>query len=847
MARWGWLAIGLLVGCDGGGGGDDASLPVGTRIVAAEGGAVTSADGIFTMIVPAGALAEDTTFTVARLAGGDVPSDALDGAYRVEPSGTVFAIPAVAVFAYAASPPFGDAAVSIRVRSGAAIEEPAVAATITSSDGSTHALAEVEHLSDFWLTMSGNAIIARLGERQAYVGVPYRDVLEGAEWLNDSDAPARYWWGAGTSAPAILAVTGPTEWTSVEDLFPVISQDALRRYREHHAMDLPAASGRYGPATEVAPGARGRAVGEAEWTCLAPGRAVEVTAHFDARDATGSLLMLIYLRDVDCVEPPALPAGEARVASVQPVELVGETFYLSGPETIEVDLIAYEDSILTELTPLGDGGYFYDASVEPRTREGSPPEVRITTSEQDITCTLTDGTYESTGIDLSRPLFAPVDTATWSAGGSEVTTPAPANRISILDEITITPAPPGGTAADVAVSFPDGIADYYFARATLRDRSSGVTSRLLYATLTTAFGFNGTNREGGLIGADSFPELEARGLTFTGEIDIGFANRAEDATIFPVSEGMIFWAARMLRVRFEDLVPPPPGSATTADCDALPATLGPLDPGGTDPRVAVVCVDDADGFCFVSNDVGEDTPLGAAQCAAPDRALILEPDRMTGEPDACRIDDGWRPIWSSRGLDAARHCMETGGAIGEPHFFEVERIADGARRRVHFRATGPGTVEVLSVERDPTGPYPPFAAQHSCREMPLTFPPSSSRGRPHASIDFDNTDRCAPCLITGDWVATPEVETSCPDVGQLELYYFAATGDRMARFTTALMSEFWRVESASAGTLVPPREVRDFPADTDVTLVVTDGSVRWQVVFRHTSADTYVVSSIVQL
>ncbi len=852
MTRWGWLAIGLLVGCDGGGGGGDAGLAIGTHIVAAEGGAVASADGIFTLIVPPGALAEDTTFTVARLAGADVPVDALDGAYRVEPSGTVFAIPAVAVFAYAASPPFGDAAVSVRVRSGDVIEAPGVSAMIGSSDGSTHALAEVEHLSDFWLRSYGDAFIERRAERSAQVGVPYREARTSTvDELNGTDTPVRLWLGVGTSAPAILAVTGPTEWSPVEDLLPVISRDALLEYRERHAMDLPALSGRYGPALELLPGQSGRIIGgEAEWTCLTPGRAVEVSAYFEALDASGgtegSLQMVVWLRDVECVETARPPAGEARVSSVQPAMLVGDTFVASGPETIEVDLIAYEDSIFSQLTTVSDGSYFFEGVVDLRTRADSPPEVRITTEWQEIAAAVVEGYYVATFVDPSSPLFGPMDTVTWSAGAAEVTTPAPPNRISILDEIEITPAPPGGTLEEVWLwAVPDSV-HIVVVDGAVRPESGGPLSPMTYRIAVNDLEIDGSRRTGPLFGPSFSAGLEAHGFVPDGLLDIGLCTAQRNETIFPTVAPIDFEACRMIRVRVSDLVPPPPGSATTSDCAALPATFGPLDPGGTDPRVAVVCVDDADGFCFVSNDVGEDTPLGADQCAAPDRALLLYPNRTTGEPNACRIDEGWRPLWSSRGLYTPNHCMEEGGAIGEPHFFEIERVADGARRRAHFRATGPGTVEVLSVERDPSGPYPPFAAQHSCRGTPLTFPPSSSRGRAHATIQLDNSSACAPCLITGDWVATPELETSCPDIGEFELYY-SATAGRVARFTTAEASETWSVESASAGTLVPPREVRDFPADVDVTAVVTDGATRWQVVFRHTSGDTFVVSSVVRL
>jgi len=89
----------LAAGCsdettDPGGGGDD---PVSADI-GPQGGALTSADGDFTLTVPAGALGQTTTLTIDRRTGADVPDElAAEGvtvAYEIGPAGTAFQVPA---------------------------------------------------------------------------------------------------------------------------------------------------------------------------------------------------------------------------------------------------------------------------------------------------------------------------------------------------------------------------------------------------------------------------------------------------------------------------------------------------------------------------------------------------------------------------------------------------------------------------------------------------------------------------------------------------------------------------------------------------------------------------------
>ena len=100
LRMFGWagfaLAAVLLAGC---GGKNDASspAPVASGSIGPAGGTVASSDGRIALAIPAGALGAATEIRIVELSGDAVPASfrpaAPDKVYRLEPSGTVFAVP----------------------------------------------------------------------------------------------------------------------------------------------------------------------------------------------------------------------------------------------------------------------------------------------------------------------------------------------------------------------------------------------------------------------------------------------------------------------------------------------------------------------------------------------------------------------------------------------------------------------------------------------------------------------------------------------------------------------------------------------------------------------------------
>lgn len=98
----GWAAAILvgtgIVACGGGGGDASGVAPTARATIGAAGGTVASADGRVALTIPAGALGNATEIRITELAAAEQPASVRAASplrvYRLEPSGTQFAVPA---------------------------------------------------------------------------------------------------------------------------------------------------------------------------------------------------------------------------------------------------------------------------------------------------------------------------------------------------------------------------------------------------------------------------------------------------------------------------------------------------------------------------------------------------------------------------------------------------------------------------------------------------------------------------------------------------------------------------------------------------------------------------------
>jgi hypothetical protein len=152
------------------GGGPDAGIPSSVRIVASEGGIVGSADGVFRLLVPPGALAKDTDLSVRVVPRAEWPAEIaattpIGEVYDVTPDGLEFVTPAYAIHEWPSLPGEltstpGELTLGIaHSRSSAGAIEIVESSTRVLPDRAFVAGA-IEHLSPHWVTGSiGGTVI----------------------------------------------------------------------------------------------------------------------------------------------------------------------------------------------------------------------------------------------------------------------------------------------------------------------------------------------------------------------------------------------------------------------------------------------------------------------------------------------------------------------------------------------------------------------------------------------------------------------------------------------------------------------------------------------------------------
>ncbi|MFO0723108.1 MAG: hypothetical protein U1E65_04925 [Myxococcota bacterium] len=181
---------------------DAAMLQPGeVRIEAARGGVVASEDGIFTLTIPPGAIAADTTFAIRVVAPAAelVPLEPVTAVYEIEPDGTRFDPPAIARWKFEVAPPLTRTGTAPRMllgvsRSSTGAVTPHEETTAAYDGPALVALSKVRHLSETALIRSWEG--EYLGELFTLWGSATREV--GEVW-----GPAGRYYVRSTEQPRI--------------------------------------------------------------------------------------------------------------------------------------------------------------------------------------------------------------------------------------------------------------------------------------------------------------------------------------------------------------------------------------------------------------------------------------------------------------------------------------------------------------------------------------------------------------------------------------------------------------------------------------------------------------------
>ena len=231
--------VGLSAGCGGpnaaldAAGSDTGAAPLdapsssGVLVRASEGGLVESADGLFEIYVFPGALAEDTTISITRVADADVPADVaatepISAVYSVEPDGLTFGGDgAWGYFTFPGVPPglissdtpplHSTVRLHARATAGGPIEDHEGPHAYYAADGSFYAYGRLAHLSLQWTAPGATYQTGRLGvdwpastqavgtrfSATAVVSAP-EEIPTGLTYLATSQAPIRAVRGMGS-------------------------------------------------------------------------------------------------------------------------------------------------------------------------------------------------------------------------------------------------------------------------------------------------------------------------------------------------------------------------------------------------------------------------------------------------------------------------------------------------------------------------------------------------------------------------------------------------------------------------------------------------------------------------
>ncbi|MCC6332648.1 MAG: hypothetical protein IT380_01515 [Myxococcales bacterium] len=122
-----------------------------TASIGSAGGQLTSSDGLFTLIVPAGAVTADTSFTLTPL-GSTAPGGLRS--YRLEPEGTTFSSPATVRFSFAEGELAGSTKDALRIAFQDAQKRWALLDGVTVDEAAHTVSGTTTHLSD-WSMLLG--------------------------------------------------------------------------------------------------------------------------------------------------------------------------------------------------------------------------------------------------------------------------------------------------------------------------------------------------------------------------------------------------------------------------------------------------------------------------------------------------------------------------------------------------------------------------------------------------------------------------------------------------------------------------------------------------------------------
>ncbi len=815
----------------------DGAVPSRARIVASEGGRVRSSDGVFTLVIPPNALAEDTDVEVTIVPRAAWPADVaatnpIGEVYDVSPDGLEFLVPAYAVHRWDALPDElrtaeGDPILAVHYSQSAsgAIETPPAETRVHSDVAGV--VARIAHLSKHWVCRYGpggrelsTRILAEAGTHAVGESWPVQQIRIHS---NQDVALAQVGTGAEVRVvrePAYVIPVVHEGWLSN---VPISAEVAADWEADHDGTYAFAASPLFDPMTQVGPGNPYVVPAPLPgFTCVEredPGTArIAVVVHaFTPGLDLGIVEELGY---PTCTEPAssAAPLHDHIIAGSACRIVAGSLACdpATSGSAVSIQSLSDEDrAAAEEIAP----GSFLVAGAPPDSERG-PAEIDIVTAAAEL-----DARYDETlrryvhDLPPSTELFAPEDTMHLEALAPGATTPT---TIEV-------PAPPPIESVEDILSEIDGVSSVITPRSSDEDWyviASLAGGGTLYRQLT---------EPGPLLDDATQAALAARSETVV-ELFFGPVDEVEDTTLFesPVRVA----AGRFVIADPADLVAPvEPGGAIVRDCASLPFDFTAITdrPG----ELGVLCIG-ADGSCFVTNDVRTELPLLATECPTGSRALVFLDG--TGGPTADVNGDDWRIAWTDYGsIDVTSRSSSPPAATDVSTV--VHRLGDDGRWRVDYRVDA-GTLHVEAAAPY-SDPLPPYGESYDARDTPRTFTSSYEVGvggiYVYARVCVESTG----IFLFGNTDATPESEL-CHSPFRFALALMVnSTGPVLDASHPG--SSDWTVVSTTHGTS-SGGGVDGIPTGVDVTTRIASNpsGFSFDIVYRYTGSG-FIVQSVTEL
>ncbi len=808
----------------------DPYAAVSEEIDSAQGGSISLEDGSFTVDIPAGALASDTTISIRQLRDDEIPAwvpDRMAPVVELLPDGLVFTTPVSLAWTLPESAGVRDGRLVFAVAGSLddANQRIVPASTKIAHSGTNVVVTEtVSHFSNHTAFFADKAGVENFAGLGLDVGFPENNDF----YVGDSFLPT----------VALVSVSGDAYDFEVEgkSINPALH---VRSFPGHPRSSEFSATSPEIPVTFIGANDTVSLVGPI-FTCkeAVDGAIYVVAVKFEhvflASQGAGGIDETIEFEAeeggvADCLARPETTKkdDQVNVAETQRVVNEGGAMVASGQQGVAFNILQAASEI-SDILESRDPGITYNG-VPGFPNAPGPDEFAFTTPNQTFSANRVGDGYQPVGLAAGGGL--------WNSGGELTVT---GNSLAFNQAWSETVPVPSDIPTNVIETI-DGLNSTLAISSSLTFDGVYVTGSGSSPTPGNAgFGVfiprSAMTETAGVLRGRMIPQGIVDALTADqvdlDDIYVGLVNQTTTnawfdsprATDVRAMSAIVFHASELGGTTN-------PGNYTVEQCNELPGEFVSVDAD----RTAVLCINPGT-FCFVSNNTYEDAPLAPSQCSGPNGHRAFQMNSSGGN---VTISGGnWPLVWASTGITSG--YVMTDPPASTPLRAIVRQPAARAFYDVNFSYVGT-TMTVNSAVPYDAPALPVYGAQHHCASLPQTFGTPVTDGDDFARIClgyYGTGQTPGECFVLGDVNATAETEF-CP-TASLPLRFRVVSGNP----TISRSNSGWQITGISSGTN-SASTATGFAADTNVTITVDgDPAGTTTVVFSYNASSGYTIVSV---